>query len=152
MKMTLSRALRYKKRVIEEIRKAEQAVQAYNSVVEVEGRECDIRAEIENRKKWVSHLLNLKVAVIAATAPIQKMVLELAEAKSEISYVSKINTLHGKQQARFRDDVSISYEAVVRKKEQAEWISSLQVKIDDLQTKIDAHNATTEIEIPDVER
>lgn len=42
-------------------------------------------------------------------------------------------------------------EAEIRKAERDKIVKELQDKIDQYQTKIDAHNATVEIEVPDAE-
>lgn len=146
-KMTLSRALRYKKRVIERIRKFESDVQENNSKVEGEARDVDPTLSIQLRESWVNHLIDLKLKVQEATRPIQRLVLELAEAKAEISFYRGISTVHGMHRPRYRDEAAVKYEAVIRKPEVDSAVSALQDKIDDLQTQIDNHNAETLIEI-----
>lgn len=143
--MTLSRALRYKKRVVENIRKLEEDVQSNNSMVYGEECDSDVRLSLKQRDGWVTHLVDLKLAIQAATQPINRLVLELAETKSEISFVQRINVTHGLSQSRYRDEASIKYKAEIRKPERNTLVTTLQNKIDDLQTRIDVHNAETTI-------
>ena len=147
MQMTLSRALRYKKRIVERIRKLESEVQENNSQIDGEERETDVRLALKQRAAWVQHLVAFKLALQEATRPIQKLVFELAETKAELSFLQRICTLHGTQRARYREDISTTYTAELRKKEVDTLTETLQKRVDDLQTKIDAHNATKQLEI-----
>jgi hypothetical protein len=146
-KMTLSRALRYKKRVIEKIRKFESDVQESNCKVEGEARDVDPAICLKQRAIWVNHLVDLKLAIQEATRPIQRLILELAEAKANIGFLQRIPTTHGSQRPRYRDEASVKYEAVIRKSQVDSSVASQQDVIDNLQTKIDLHNAETVIEI-----
>lgn len=150
MKMTLSRALRYKKRVIERIRTIESDVQMSNCVVSGEEPNVDVRLALNQRQEWVKHLIALKLALQKGTEPIQRLVFELAETKSEVAFLQRINIQHGTVKARYREEASITYQATIRKPERDKLITELQERIDIIQTKIDQHNATLEIEIPDV--
>jgi hypothetical protein len=150
MKMTLSRALRHKKRVIETIRKFETDIQTANSIVEGEERDIDVRLSLKQRAGWVKSLVALKLALQEATKPIQRLIFELAEAKSEISFYQKLSTEHGTVKSRY-GDAAMKYEAEIRKLERDKLVKELQDRIDQLQTKIDAHNATVELEVPDAE-
>lgn len=151
MEMTLSRALRYKKRIVEKIRKLEQDVQTNNSKVEGEEREADVRLCLKQREAWVKHLVNFKLALQEATRPIQRFVFELAETKSELSFVQRINTQKGQVVASYRDDTTRTYSAEITKKEVDTITETLQKRVDDLQTKIDSHNATTVVNVKDPE-
>ena len=131
-KMTLSRALRYKKRVIEKIRKFESDVQENNSKVEGEARDVDPALSIQLRESWVKHLIDLKLKIQEATRPIQKLVLELAETKAEISFYRGISTVHRMHRPRYRDEAAVKYEAIIRKPEVDSAVTTLQDKIDDL--------------------
>lgn len=146
-KMTLSRALRYKKRVVEKIRNLESEIQTNNSKIDGEERDCDVRLALKQRTQWTLHLIDLKLKIQEATRPVQALILELAEAKSEISFLQRIQTIHGTQPSRFRDEHTVKYVAEIRKPELDKMVQALQNKIDSLQTRIDAHNADTTVEI-----
>lgn len=150
MKLTLARALRYKKRVVESIKKLETDIQQCNSIVEGEERETDITLALRQRSAWVKHLIALKLSLQNATGPIQKLVFELAEAKSEIAFYQRLSTENGMVKSRYGEP-SLKYEAKIRKGERDKIVKELQDQIDRLQTKIDAHNATVEIDVPDAE-
>jgi hypothetical protein len=146
-KMTLSRALRYKKRVVEKIRLFESDIQNSNTIVDGEERDVDVRLALKQREAWVRHLVDLKLTIQQATQPIQRLVLELAETKSEIAFLQRIGTQHGTQQSRYSGEPSLKYVSEIRKQERDKMVSTLQDEIDKIQTKIDAHNAETTIEV-----
>jgi hypothetical protein len=146
-KMTLSRALRYKKRVVEKIRLFESDIQNSNTIVDGEERDVDVRLALKQREAWVRHLVDLKLTIQQATQPIQRLVLELAEAKSEIAFLQRVGTQHGTQQSRYSGEPSLKYVSEIRKQERDKMVSTLQDEIDKIQTKIDAHNAETTIEV-----
>lgn len=145
-KMTLARALRHKKRVIEQIRKLDSDIQTSNSLVVGTEIEVDIRKCLESRDHWVSHLVDLKLKIQDATRPIMQSVLELAECKTEIALWQRLNTTHGKLADRFSAQ-TVEMNAVIRRSEQDRYVKIIQNRIDELQNRIDAFNAETVIEI-----
>ena len=151
MQMKLSRALRYQKRVKETLRKLESDIHADNSKVEGEGRDTDIRLALKQRTAWINHLLELKLATQQASTEIRRDILQLAEAKSEIAFLQRLNVTKGTVRARFRDEQSTKYDAVIGKNERDTMVSALQDQIDALQTKIDNFNTSTMVEVSEPE-
>ena len=146
-KMTLGRALRYKKRVVETVRNLESDIQSYNCVLEGSTPEVDVRKALEMREAWVNHLVDLKLKIQEATRPIQKLVLELAEIKSTIAFLQRVNVQHGKTYDRWSEEKPQEWFANIRKAERDLRVVDLQNMIDKLQTEIDEFNAKTLIEI-----
>lgn len=145
--MTLARALRYKKRVIENIRRLEQDIDCNNSKVEGEVRDVDVLLALKQRSAWVNHLVDLKLALQQNTRPIQRLVLEMAETKAEIVFLQRMSIDHGTQRSNYRDEPSFKFDAVIRKSARDKMVQDLQDRIDQLQTKIDAFNAENFLEI-----
>jgi len=149
MQMTLSRALRYKKRIVEKIRKLESDIQSNNSKIEGEERDADVRLCLKQREAWVKHLVQFKLALQKATQPIQQLVFELAEAKAELAFLQRIPTTKGQIKGRYREETTTTYTAEITKPEVDTMTDTLQKRVDELQTKIDAHNATNNVEVAD---
>ncbi len=149
MEMTLSRALRYKKRVVEIIRTLENEITASNSVVMGEVREIDIEQAMAKRKNAVAHLLELKQALQEATKPIMCKILQIAELKSEAAFLQRIPTRQGLK-AGYQADQALVYDSVITKVAKDACILAAQDEIDNLQTQIDHHNATTKIKVSDL--
>ena len=158
--MNLSRGLRYKKRLVEKIRKLEQDIQSNNSYLIANVQEVNVLSLYETRQNLVVQLLSLKVALQTATQPIMKQILELAEAKAEIVFWQRVDTTFGLKKDLYADGPPTEYFAVYRKSWVDEKISALQDNIDSLQTSIDAYNNATfitqlengsfEIAMPDI--
>jgi hypothetical protein len=152
MKMKLSRALRYQKRVKESIKKTETDVQSDNSKPEGEERDTDITLALAQRAAWVNHLTDLKLATQMASADIRRDILELAECKAEISFLQRLDVQKGTvKDCWSRDTPAIKYETVINKNQRDGMVSKLQDKIDAFQTKIDNFNTSTELEVADPE-
>lgn len=145
--MTLARALRYKKRVVETIRSLEADIHANNTRAEGEEREVDVVQALAKRDTWVKHLIELKLEIQEKTKPIQRLVLSLAEAKAKIAFLARLTTTTGTVRPSYRDEAAVKYDSVIRKVDKDKQTEELQKMIDDLQTKIDAHNAETKIEV-----
>lgn len=148
-KMTIAKALRYRKRVASKIAKLEKDIVANNSILEGGEREIDVASSLAKREDTVCHLIDVKLAISTKSAPIQKMILQCAEAKSRISFLSSVPTQNGKQSDRWAETTS-TYEAELRKAEVDRKVSELEDVIDELQTNIDAFNNANHVEFTDL--
>jgi len=153
IRMTLARALRYKKRLLHKIANIQSDINTSNSVIvpaedtEVK-REVDIRSLLEQREVLLKHLVDLKIIFYEKNKPIQRAILELAELKGEISFWESIKTQHGPLMYEYADN-PIIFNAFIRKEEVDKKVGEFTKKIDELQEKIDAHNYNTEIVVED---
>jgi len=148
-KMTIAKALRYKKRVISKISKLESDIIENNSIVEGGEREINVPAALAQREDTVKHLIDVKMAISAASAPIQRMILQCAEAKSRISFYNRVPTNHGKSRDRW-DENTTEYEAELRKQKRDQEVAELESAIDEYQSNIDAFNHSTHVEFGDL--
>lgn len=146
-KMLLSRALRYKKQIIEKIQQCEADVIGYNSKPTDTIREIDVKQRFLERNILIDYLTNFKLIVQQATRPIQRQILQLSEAKSYLSFLNKINTTRGNIQGY---DKVIEYQAVYCKADIDNTKEKAKVLIDNLQTEIDTHNTSIFIEVDDL--
>tara|TARA_Y100000034_G_scaffold117749_1_gene157567 strand:+ start:16962 stop:17423 length:462 start_codon:yes stop_codon:yes gene_type:complete len=148
-KMTIAKALRYKKRVVSRISKLEADIVANNSVVEGGEREINVSAALAQRGDTVSHLITVKLAISSASAPIQRMILECAESKSQIAFLSRVPVQHGLQSDRWQEQTT-TYEAELRKAERDAKVLELEDRIDELQSQIDSFNNANHVEFTDL--
>lgn len=148
MKLTLSQALRYKKKIIDKINHAQHNVVKYNSTLKDSIQECNVVANFTYRTTLVKYLNDVKLAIITKTLPIQDKILELAECKSTAAWLTTIPTSRG-----LKDDYSgnsIEYVAVYTEGELYSRIEELKDRIDTLQSEIDFYNNHNEIEIAEM--
>lgn len=151
MKVTLARAMKAKKRLIQQIADCTKLVKAQNSIVVGNQRDVDIREVLEKRKKLVEKLVETKLAIERGSQPIRDVILCLGELKDEISMFKDLDCSRGKKAGHsiYGDSPDLEYEAEITGSERLETVERLEARIDELQTKIDVHNAQQKVEIPD---
>jgi hypothetical protein len=148
MAITLARALKYKNRLAEQIRKVEQNVCTFNSMIAGGEREIDCNGSMEEREGLVTNLVDLKLKIDAANEPIKARIFTLQELKGKIAFLSRIPTQHGKTVSQFyREEADITYEAVIRKKEIDDLTKVLEREVDTIQEQLDQHNNVTTIDV-----
>ncbi len=145
--ISLSKALKYKKRVEERISELSSEIADGNSILKESERESDISALLTERDNVVKHLVDLKVAIMAANQPIQRNILVLAELKGKIAVLKKMSTVHGPGERSWQDTNRDEYVAVLRKADVQKMVKEMEVRIDDIQDELDAFNATTKIKV-----
>lgn len=148
-KITLARALKYKNRVVERMRKLENDVVTTNSVLQGSERDFDPKAVVAERLALERHLVELKLTLDAANKPIKEAIAKLQELKGRLAFLARINTTHGKVDARrnlYGEQGEMFYEAAIRKAELDNLIVAAQEEIDGLQERIDQYNNTTTID------
>ena len=148
-KMTIAKSLRYKKRVIAKISKLEADIIENNSVVEGAERDIDVSSALKKRENTVRHLIEVKLAISTASAPIQKHILQCAEAKSRIAFYNRVPVQHGVNKDRW-DETATTYNAMLRKAKRDKEVAELEDEIDEFQSIIDAFNNTNYVEVSEL--
>ena len=149
--VTLARALQIKKRLAEDISRVSTDIQLENRIATDNERNVDIRQYLAKRKELVTKLTNLKLKIFEAANPIRQSILDLAELKSESSFLQSISTDSGKQHRRgILGESDVEYTVVITKNEVNTEIKRIEAEIDRIQYDIiDKHNAVTFVEIED---
>ena len=92
-------------------------------------------------------LVAIKTAISHANAPIQEAIYRLAELRSTVAFLQRIDTTHGKRPVRSLSIEMVEYEAQIRSTEVDEMLRTYRRQIDDLQERIDVFNARTTIDV-----
>lgn len=148
--ITLARALKYKNRVIERMRKVEDDMRANNSILEGGEREYDPRKLLEERLMLEEHLLDLKMRLDEANAPVKEAIVRMQELKARLAFLQSIPTGHGKQQRHrnlYGQEGEVVFEAVVRKPDIDKMVVDVNRELDELQESLDKHNNIQSIEV-----
>jgi len=146
--VTLARAMVVRKRLAGKLVRLESDIRAYNSVVVGNEREVDVGAALVERLKLVNRLATLKLTIFEASAPVRHVIIGLSEAKAEIAFMNSIDTSHG----AVKNPYSVQSEqrdAAIRRAEVVSTVEELEVDIDELQSALDHHNATTNVTLPE---
>lgn len=145
--ITLDKALSVKNRLAGRLAQARSNVETYNCVV-VGQREAtvDVRAEYERMARLREALVAVKAAIQRANGPILEDVYRLGEAKALMQMLGNLNTKQGPEPAF--GGVTYDYASTFLKPEVLEMVRRLEGRVDDIQDRINRHNATTRIELP----
>ncbi|MEW4571492.1 hypothetical protein AB1L88_26760 [Tautonia sp. JC769] len=143
--INLSRALKLKNRVVHRLSQLDTLIITYNSTQE-DNQEYDTRELYKARTHLAGFLVELKTAINAANQPVQKVIFELAECKSLIAMLNKVDTKHGPHLEGF-SSVRINYVAQLRKAELDREVKRVEREIDRLQDELDRFNYKTLITI-----
>lgn len=150
MKITLARALKVKKRIIEKITKISNDITTYNRVAVGNPRDVDINQLILDRTFFKNTLITLKVKIFEAGNSIREEIFRLSELKDDIIFYKGISTERGKVYRRsiLDDERDVEYEVILTKANIDNLIKELQKQIDTIQFDvIDKHNNTTMVDI-----
>lgn len=147
--VSVAKALKLKNRLAGRLTKINADISSYNSVVL--GREQpDVRDLFSTRVRLIKHLLDLKCAIHKANDAISDKLYLLQELKSNVSFLSALNTDDGDSgAAHYGTESKIYHTAVFKKPEVDKMVLELESEIDDIQDFIDAHNAKTRILVSD---
>ena len=148
-KVSIAYALKEKNRVAGRLAKARQLVNRENSTDKRNPSVVDVRSVYNDSKKLRDRLVAIKTAIGVANQPIVGKIVELAEVKSEISYLNSLDVKEGVfESSVYGDKVRVTeITAVVTKKEVLDTVDALQRRADQLQDELDAFNASTKVEI-----
>lgn len=145
VELTLARALKLKNRVVSRLARFDALIVANNSNID-DSRDYDIHDLYRARTELVDLLIALKAAINAANQPIQAAIYRLAEYKSLIATLNKIDARHGPHLEGY-SSVRVNYVAQWRKVEIAREVKRIEAEIDRIQDELDRHNAGTTIMI-----
>jgi HAMP domain-containing protein len=109
--------------------------------------EFKINALLEQGDAVVDALVAAKTAITKANAPIQEAIYRLAELKSAVAFLQRLDTTHGKSPMHVLTGEALEYTAQVRAAEVEALVSALRRQIDELQDRIDAFNARTMVDL-----
>lgn len=141
----LSRALKLKNRVVHRLAQLDTQVTTYNSTTE-DNQEYDVREVYKARAVLAGLLIDLKAAINAANGPVQRLIYELAELKSLIAMLRRVDTKHGSSVEGY-SGVRVVYVAQMRKAEIDREVARVEKEVDRIQDELDRFNYKTLISI-----
>lgn len=148
--ITLAKALKVKNRLVGQLDKAKALIIQYNSAVKGQERPVAIDRVCSEYDETRKRLIELKGKIAVATGPITPKLVEMAEVKSAIAFLSCLSIKEG------LEDKTIGYrDTVVKTEEWVPYISEAerqrvlkdhQYLIETLQDQVDEFNAVTKID------
>ena len=147
--MNIKQALKRKNKLVKEISSEFEKLQKYNSVVEGMERVYEPQQAMDNYIRKTNQLIALKTAVHRANAPVYDKIFRLAELKSVISQVKRLDCQSGTVHSRGgygSPSETIVMTAIVSIIERDQLVEKLEAEIEMIQDDLDRWNATTEID------
>lgn len=145
--MKIHKALKVKNRLAGEVAQLQQIFNRENSRRNDNPSKIDPATVLRDLNKKREELFNLKGAISQATAPIQPLLAELEERKSEINFMNSVPCREGTEIVPMHQSEPIKYvwKAYMTRAELDDRVAALQLRINNLQDQIDDFNAKTDI-------
>ncbi len=147
VRVSLAKALKVKNRQIQRVKDLQQKIQASNSYLEGSEPDFDVHGLYAQLTVEIDRLWRTKAAINAANASIQDAIYEMAECKGLAAFLKGLNTQRGLQMMAYMATQPQEYVSQITAQDAYDKIAEIEKRIDDLQDKLDAHNATVTVEI-----
>lgn len=146
MQVTLAKALKEKNKIVSNITELQKKIQQNNSSVVNSKEIYNVKELYLKLNKNVSDLIKVKNVIHKANTNVYHEILELAEKKSLLKFLSGLNIQEGLQVDRYAES-SYEYKSQITTLERDKYVEEIQTRIEELQEKLDAYNHATTVEI-----
>jgi len=144
--MTIKQALKQKNKLIKQIAENTKLMQQYNSVEVGNQRPYSTIKLLGQIMEDTMELSDLKARIHTANTPVLEKIFWMAEMKSIITALKKMDCTEGKSNKdRYRMESELVLTSEISLVERNERIKSLESKIEEIQDTLDHFNAVTEI-------
>lgn len=152
MNVTLARALKEKNRIAGRLSKAQELVRKENRKVAGSPRSVDVAETLAEVERLSALLVQVKAAIAQANAGIVGTIVELDETKSLISFIESVPTDEDVEVERsYQGTVERRWDVAIHEPELLAKTEALQKRADALQDALDEYNATTRVDLPDIQ-
>jgi hypothetical protein len=142
--MNVKQGLKQKNKLVADLKAQYQILQKYNSIEEGNPRRYSMRDTLDKINQLTNDLVNLKAQIHKANQPVYGQIFLMSELKGMVKELKKIPTEEGKSSDRYSSVVSVK-EVELNIVDIQNYVIGLEAQIEELQDKLDVHNATTEI-------
>lgn len=147
--MNIAKALKVKNRLVGDIKKYQEIAYRENSRRSDNPSKINVEEVFTALNKTRMTLVQLKTAIVKASAPIAYELTALAEVKQILYWISTIPTREGDEKVSYgmsNEPEVYKWVAHVNREKLDMIVIALQQDANDLQDKIDDFNATTQID------
>lgn len=150
MKVTISKALKLKSRLIDSMEVSKNRFLSSNISTNQQPAEYNSKEYLEKYQRQANLLVGLKVAIQRGNDI--DLIYRLSETKNLLNTISRLNTNRPMPYNYGQAQVEpFEYSIACSTTDKDVMIQALKLQIADLQDELDAYNARTEIEIPELE-
>ena len=144
--MNIKQALKEKNKLAKKITDLMDRTNKNNSMDEGAVRSYDPKESLEQALQMVDDLVNLKTKMHMANAEVYDKIFRMSEYKSLVKYLKTLNCSQGTiVTSRYGDSTARQMTTVITEVERDSLVEKYETLIDNLQTELDTHNATTHI-------
>ncbi len=144
--MNIKQALKLKNKLIKEIGENTKLIQQYNSVEVGNSRPYSTEVLYNKISNDTKELSKLKAKIHKANVPVLEDIFYMAEMKSTIQALKKMDCTEGKSNKdRYRMESELVMTSEISLVERNEMIKDMENQIEEIQDRLDVFNATTEI-------
>ena len=144
--MNIKQALKEKNKLAKKVTDLMDRTNRNNSMDEGAVRSYDPKESLEQALQMVDDLVNLKTKMHMANAEVYDKIFRMSEYKSLVKYLKTLNCSQGTiVTSRYGDSMARQMTTVITEVERDALVEKYETLIDNLQTELDTHNATTHI-------
>ena len=144
--MNIKQALKEKNKLAKKVTDLMDRTNRNNSMDEGAVRSYDPKESLEQALQMVDDLVNLKTKMHMANAEVYDKIFRMSEYKSLVKYLKVLNCSQGTiVTSRYGDSTARQMTTVITEVERDALVEKYETLIDNLQTELDMHNATTHI-------
>ena len=144
--MNIKQALKEKNKLAKKVTDLMDRTNRNNSMDEGAVRSYDPKESLHQALQMVDDLVNLKTKMHMANAEVYDKIFRMSEYKSLVKYLKTLNCSQGTiVTSRYGDSTARQMTTVISEVERDSLVEKYETLIDNLQTELDTHNATTQI-------
>jgi hypothetical protein len=144
--MNIKQALKEKNKWAKKVTDLMDRTNRNNSMDEGAVRSYDPKESLNQALQMVDDLVNLKTKMHMANAEVYDKIFRMSEYKSLVKYLKALNCSQGTiVTSRYGDSTARQMTTVISEVERDSLVEKYETLIDNLQTELDTHNATTQI-------
>ena len=142
--MNIKQALKEKNKLAKKITDLLERTNRFNSMDQGAVRSYDPDQSLEQAVDTMEKLISLKTQVHIANTMVFEKIFRMAEYKSFVKYLKSLNCTEGTMVQRSYGDTTTRYmTTVITEVQRDQMVENYETIIDQLQSELDAHNATT---------
>lgn len=144
--MNIKQALKEKNKLAKKITDLMGRTEKYNSVDNGAVRSYDPKESLLSAIETIEQLISLKTSLHLANVNVYEKIFRMAEYKSFIKYLRGLSCIEGALVvSRYGETSNRQMTTVITEVERDQMIENYESMIDELQSELDAYNATTHI-------
>jgi len=144
--LTISQALKLKKKVINQINVAKGKVQHNNRFQKETKSDYDVNSLIATISEKTDLLIKLKVAIQKANEPVLEKIYRLSELKDTIKFYRQIPTGKGRERISYHvETATVEWDNQIGQLEVDKRLEALESEIETIQEELDTFNHTTRL-------